>query len=603
MRTIINIYTVIGVLALLSISQPASAQQKIDPTLEVRRDFDAYLLEIQKGRIKPEYPDSLGNFNLNFDYSIFDKPIANLYEFSPLPSAQIERGAKSRYPMLYGNFGVNIPLNPHVDIYFQPTLPSNFTLTLYGKHDSFWGDLNRIKLEGAEALKSERLTKAPYSKNNLGINAGHSFEKGEIGLNLEYDRNFFSFYGFNDSTYQINNVFIAPDARWGTASYLKDTLSHSFDRLGANLYLRSTNKKSNHFYYDFNLKYKYINDNVKYLEILDADQNYYNPFYSNEENYVDAKATLGPVFAKHHRFLIDLEYQAANSINSQKLDRYNVDVYPRYLFNKNKWIFEVGLKLGKYVDKSEDAFSVYFRGSLSYELSREKLWFYASVDGNNQFRTYSQMMDLNPWITPSISVRNTREPLIARAGFKGEVRERLSYNVWAGYNEYKGYLTMFHFTDNMYGPVNTFIASYKDMNKISAGGEVFWKSDAVESGVSMIYSKCENKDGSTVFNIPAFETRAFGRYNWRERIIAGVTIHYRSSGKTLAYYDRNDAMNEESSVTIPAFTVVNLDLTYAYNRNLSFYLRVNNLLNTNDLYYLNYGNPGIGGGLGVVFKF
>ncbi|MPN32776.1 hypothetical protein SDC9_180256 [bioreactor metagenome] len=92
------------------------------------------------------------------------------------------------------------------------------------------------------------------------------------------------------------------------------------------------------------------------------------------------------------------------------------------------------------------------------------------------------MMDLNPWITPSISVRNTREPLIVRAGFKGEVRERLSYNVWAGYNEYKGYMTMFHFTDNMYGPVNTFIASYKDMNKMSAGGEVFWKSDAVESG-------------------------------------------------------------------------------------------------------------------------
>ncbi|MPN32777.1 hypothetical protein SDC9_180257 [bioreactor metagenome] len=119
----------------------------------------------------------------------------------------------------------------------------------------------------------------------------------------------------------------------------------------------------------------------------------------------------------------------------------------------------------------------------------------------------------------------------------------------------------------------------------------------------MIYSKCDNKDGSTVFNIPEFETRAFGRYNWRERIIAGITIHYRSSGKTLAYYDRNDAMNEESSVTIPAFAVVNLDLTYAYNRNLSFYLKVNNLLNTNDLYYLNYGNPGVGGGLGVVFKF
>ncbi len=42
----------------------------------------------------------------------------------------------------------------------------------------------------------------------------------------------------------------------------------------------------------------------------------------------------------------------------------------------------------------------------------------------------------------------------------------------------------------------------KNMNKISRS-EVFWKSDAVESGLSMIYSKCDHKDGSTVFNIPA----------------------------------------------------------------------------------------------------
>ncbi len=603
MRIKKNIYPIIGVLALFSATQPLSAQQKIDPTLEVRRDFDAYLLEIQKGKIKPVYPDSLGNFNLNFDYSIFDKPIANLYEFSPLPSAQIEHGTRNRYPILYGNLGVNIPLNPHLDLYFQPTLPSNYSLTLYGKHDSFWGDLNRIRTENGETLKSEQQTKAPYSKNNIGLNVSHSFTKGEFGLDLGYDRNLFSFYGFNDSTYQRNDVLISPESRWGTASYLKDTLSHSYDRLGANFYLRSTNSKSNYFYYDFNIRYNYLKDRVKYLELLEAASQYYNPYYLNEENYIDAKTTMGPVFAKYHRFLVDLEYQAANSINSQKLERYNVDVYPRYLFNKNKWIFEVGLKLGKYVDKSEDAFNVYFRGSLSYELLRDKLWFYASVDGNNNFRTYSQMMDLNPWITPSIGIKNTREPLIARTGFKGEIRERLSYNVWAGYNEYKGYMTMFHFTDNVYGPVNTFISSYKDMNKISAGGEVFWKSDAVESGLSMIYSKCDNKDGSTVFNIPAFETRAFGRYNWRERIIAGVTVHYRSSCKTLAHYDPNDNLNEESSVTIPSFTVVNLDLTYAYNRNLSFYIKVNNLLNANDLYYLNYGNPDMGAGLGVVFKF
>jgi len=597
------IFPIIGAALLSMVQQPLLAQQKIDPTLEVRRDFDAYLLEIQKSKIKATFPDTIGSFNLNFDYSIFDKPITNLYEFSPLPSAQLDNRQKRKYPFFYGNVGLNMPVNPHLDIYLQPNLPSNFTLSLYGKHESFWGDLLRSTIKDGEAVRSELNTKAPSIKNNVGLYLGHNYKKGELGLNLEYDRNLFSFYGSSDSTYASNDALMALAPRWGTSSYLMDTLSHSYGRFGTSFYIKSTNDAYNYFYYDINLRYNYINDNVKYLEMLQDAELYFNPYYSLEENYVDLKASLGPVFAKHHKFLIDIEYQAANSINSIKLDRYNVDIFPRYLFNRNKWIFEVGLKLGKYVDKTEDAFNIYFRGALSYEVAKEKLWLYASIDGDNNFRTYSQMMDLNPWITPAINVKNTREPWIIRAGFKGEIRDRLSYNIWFGYNDYVNYMTMFYYTDNAAGPVNTFITSYNDMRKTSAGGEIFWKSDMVESGLSMVYSNCTNENSTTVFNVPPFEARAFARYNWRERIIAGLTVHYRSRTSTLSNYNQYDINDESSLINIPSFAVVNMDVTYAYNKNLSIYLKLNNLLNANDLYYLNYGNPGIGAGIGVVFKF
>jgi len=51
----------------------ADAQQKIDPTLEVKREFDGKLMEIQKSRLNTSFADSIANFNLSFDYTIFNK--------------------------------------------------------------------------------------------------------------------------------------------------------------------------------------------------------------------------------------------------------------------------------------------------------------------------------------------------------------------------------------------------------------------------------------------------------------------------------------------------------------------------------------------------
>ena len=48
--------------AIASTSGTITAQQKIDPTLEVKRDFDAKLLEITKGKLFSNFADSSWNF-------------------------------------------------------------------------------------------------------------------------------------------------------------------------------------------------------------------------------------------------------------------------------------------------------------------------------------------------------------------------------------------------------------------------------------------------------------------------------------------------------------------------------------------------------------
>lgn len=566
----------LAILGSTALLQPIFAQQKIDPTLEVRRDFDAKLLEIQKGKLSTTYSDTVGNFNLNFDYSIFDKPIKDLYEFSPLPSAQIEGTSNLKYPVFYGNIGLNYPLNPHLDLYLQPNLPSSLSLTIYGKHNSFWGKLPLVNVDGGSTVRDPLKVSAPSAQNNIGVDFGYNWKGGELGLNLDYNKDFFSFYGYNQPVYEETLIY----------EYMRDTLSHIYDKFSSRFFIRSTNNKPNSFYYSLDFGYGFIGDKGNY-----------------DENYLSLGGVVGPNFGRYNKFLFSFRYQTSNSLTTTSLDKYNLEIHPYYIFNKNRWIFEIGLRFNKYVNPSAETFNIFLKGDVSYELVKNRFWFYGLVDGKNNFQTYQNIMSVNPWITPNIDIQNTVEPIIAKIGFKGQVKDRLSYHIYGGYTQYVKQMNLFYYSNIWLGPRNTFVATYNDMHKFGFGGEFFWKSKDFESGLSFEYNDYTNKDSSTVYNFPPFELRAFARYNWRERLIFGASLHFRSKTPTLFYYSPYNSNTSSTNEYISSFTMVNFDVTYALNKKISLYLKLNNILDTNELYYMYYGRPGTGVGLGVIVNY
>lgn len=606
-RQIFISFTILSAPALL---QPLCAQQKIDPVLEVRRDFDAKLLEIQKGKLNTTYSDTLSNFNLNFNYSIFDKAIKDLYEFSPLPSAQIESSAAAIYPVFYGNLGLNIPLNPHLDMYYQPNLPSNLSLTVYAKHNSFWGDVPLVNTVRNSTSRDKYKVSAPSYQNNAGVNFGYSWKGGEMGINLDYKKDLFSFYGYNqpeDIEYilPVEISVFAPDAktlpRRYNLSYMKDTLSHTYDKIGGKFFIRSTNNRPNSFYYNLGFSYSRIGDKGNYEKFILNNQ--YNTLRDFNENYICINGAVGPKFGKFNKFLFGFRYQTSNSTNTNSLDRYDMEIHPYYTFSKDRWLFELGLRFDKYVIPSVESFNIFLTGNITYEIAKNRLWLYAMVDGKNNFRTYQGTMEDNPWITPNIELRTTEEPIIARIGLKGEIKERLSYHIYGGYTKYINHMNLNYYSSIWIGPRNSFIPVYKDMHKLGIGGEFFWKSTDFESGLSFEYNDYTNKDSSTVYNLPPFELNAFGRYNWRERLIFGASLHYRSKTQVLYHFNpfKDQSLNSDNEFT-SSFATLNLDVTYVYNKKISFYLKLNNILDASELYQMYYSSPGIGAGAGVIFK-
>ena len=77
-----TIYRVLSVAALLAACHAASAQD-LDPTVVVDRAYEGKLIEVHKPALEMAVPDSLMRFDLDFDYSVFDRPYKGSYEFNP----------------------------------------------------------------------------------------------------------------------------------------------------------------------------------------------------------------------------------------------------------------------------------------------------------------------------------------------------------------------------------------------------------------------------------------------------------------------------------------------------------------------------------------
>ena len=70
-------------------------------TVEVSRPYDVNLDGIRKPAIPTSVDDSLQRFDVHFDYSIFNRPYGDLYDFTPYETIQLATVGANRTPFVY----------------------------------------------------------------------------------------------------------------------------------------------------------------------------------------------------------------------------------------------------------------------------------------------------------------------------------------------------------------------------------------------------------------------------------------------------------------------------------------------------------------------
>lgn len=543
------------------------AQQKIDPTLEVRREFDGKLMEITKSKLPLSLTDSITRFDLKFDYTVFNKPVRDLYEFSPLPSAQIEKRGVEKHPVFQAELAAAFPLAPYAKINYQPNLPEGMTLLLHGLHSSFFGRIRDIN--------------APEYKNRAGAMFEYSWEKGMAGINLAGTNQLASFHGFGDPLFLQNPENLS-------MGFMKDTLSRRFNSFDGGLFVRSTNSSPKAFHYLLSADYRHTSDLSRFNNAL------------VKEDYYKIKGELGPSFGKNHKLLASIELESAKSTLSPDFSRMSLTVHPRYIFTQRRWLLEAGVKINKSLEPDSEGFDVYFKGKASIALVPSSFWFYAEADGGTIFRSFGSLLQENNFISQSIDIKNTEIPIMGRTGFKGQVMDRFSYHLYGSYTRYRNEI-FFKIEDEITtsGMLNVFSAEYAALNKFSAGGELSWKSGDFEAGAMAQYNHYSRPDSLPAYNHSPFEMGIHARYNWKGRISASAELVHRSSMPILLRDNPINLIQGDLSET-KAFNSLNISARYTYSSKLQFYLKGNNLLNSKGLWLADYGYRGINIGAGVI---
>ena len=143
-----NIFVTIAVMA-LAVSEVHA--QDLDPTVVVNRAYEGRLADVQKPLQDMQVPDSVTRFDLDFDYSVFDKPYKGSYEFNPYLLTMQPASAVQDPKDLYLRLGAGYTLHPTLDLVWALPFKGAFKMDAYASHRSYVGKYRVLSLSFQQA--------------------------------------------------------------------------------------------------------------------------------------------------------------------------------------------------------------------------------------------------------------------------------------------------------------------------------------------------------------------------------------------------------------------------------------------------------------------
>lgn len=540
------ILTVAGLLAV-----PVLEAQNLDPTVEVTRAYIAGKMEVDKPAVNMAVPDSVLKFDMEIDYSVNVSPFKGSYRFTPYivdvtPEADADRGK-----IFFLKAGAGYPLHPVFDFAVSPRFgKAPFTMSVYGTHRSYFGEYRPSSLPAFSG--ESRGYKGYCSLTDAGVNGRAGWGGGYFAFDLSYS---------------------------GNAG--RDTLrTRWFDAFKASARVASNRADDRYFLYDVKLDYLYGVDKIAAS---------YSGLRLVEHDF-SLNATLGPVLSSNSAILVDLGLDMADYSSALSSYSANVSIVPKYVYDKNRWNFILGVKLsflssgdngeGEVAMHSNKGQYVYPALEAGFKAVRDYLGIYLNVDGGENINRYSSILGKNPYFSVLYRgnplIDNTVERVRAALSLRGNVASRFSYDIRGGYACFNNLLLDSAFAGS--GREALPAIGYADCNLWFLKASMKWRSQDVSADLSLDYRSTDIlKRSRNVFAPETLTADARVVYNWRRRVFVGV--HCNASLGRKGLFDVNGGASEPLLIEVPGYADLGLSAEYRFRGPVSVWVYGGNLLN------------------------
>ena len=227
---------------------------------------------------------------------------------------------------------------------------------------------------------------------------------------------------------------------------------------------------------------------------------------------------------------------------------------------------------------------------------------FVGADGGLEQNTYANFSEINPFVSPTLSIAPSNNMFDAFAGFNTKLVDNMFFSTQVNYASTENYAL---FAKNpsasitqdteAYENGNSLGVVYDDIDVISFSGEINYELEDLDLGLFAKYSSYSTDIQPEAWNLPNIELKAFGHYNFTDK--------WRFGGSLFFVGERNAFKSNEEVKTLKSFVDLNLSAEYAINKRLSAFVNGNNLLGNSYERWQNFDVQGIQVMGGLIYQF
>ncbi len=576
---------IIALFSVVGLFQVVHAQEKEEDdlgteTITVTKAYTPTISDAFKIKSTPDLNDPIILQKKKIAYTIFSVPVASTFTPTKGKASAVKKAPPPELFNSYASVGAGSPSNAMAKFYTSRAINRDERLDLGLNHNSSRANIDGVDLE-SKYMNTE--LDASYSKRDRDMN---------WGANVGLQHQLYNWYGLPEGVYDL-----------ATALTIDERQNYYMGELGGYV------KVEDAYFKKVNLKYRRFWDAVK----------------SGENRAVFGAGFEFPVNDETFGINLKLDYVNGNFANADvnsfandseiKYSHIQVGINPTLNMLKDDFELNLGVNLvyGMDMEQSDGNFYVYPAVTASYRLLEETVIAYGGIMGELKQNSYYDLVEENPYVSPTLDIQPTDSQYDAYVGLKGQLLPNLSYNIKGSYTaENRRSLFKLNpqndFRDDEKGYYygNSFEVFYDDIKTLGLFGEL--NVDVNRNFTLGINAEVYDYDTETdnpAWNLPNIMGSLFMDYQIDENWFMGANLFYIGEREDFSTVVVQNALPSDSAtlINLESYFDANAHLGYRLDNQLSVFVKAANIANNNYQRWANYPVQGFQIMAGATYKF